>query len=419
LQRHAPSHLLGERDQRRSLYHAGTRYVQHAIMEKMTALMGSRRHATRLLVAAPVLVRPRIHLAHSSAPSQPRSRGWPSSFWGNCSVCRSFTSGTEYTRIVSQVSDVPHPKQLLETNWVSDPHRYLRDVDRSRLNTIIAKMHRKHGVEVAIVLMDACGPDLRPFLRSLFDEWGIGCKNAHNGFLIAMVMGKRRQMFVTGDGLDAGVLDHFVRDEIRETIMAPQFHEGKLFEGLKFGLEEIAMHLDEWPDGDFVADWVKEGGSVREGSSFSGGRSSSTAHEGRWMWPEKVTLAALTIGAVCAVGFYIEDALHDQSKRKCPKCNEMKLKRNTEMLKLMTCDPWEDGSKCEHIRCQGCGYYDVVTWTLPASHSYATSATCLQRPTLETEGLEKITNTCRSCDIAESIERVMPKLVKRRAHVGI
>lgn len=380
-------------------------------------------------------MRPLVAVLGPRASQTPLARGFPCGWphWeGNVRrpalfhsptcrrLCTSSSDGaSDHIRIITQIADVPNPKQSDKSNWISDPHGYLKAADKRAINVLIKEMHFKYGVEVAVIVIDALVLDVRPFLKSLFNDWGVGCKSASNGVLLAMIMGKKRLEIVTGDGLDASALDKITVEEIHEAGIMPAFNDGRIAEGLRLGLVQIAQKLEEWPDRSFAAEWVATGGE-HDGRSFSGGFSSIQPHEDpRFLGPERVTMLALGACGIAGAALYIEDWYYERDRKRCPACGQWELKRHTETVIPMTCNPWQAGKKCEHTICQACGHHDKKSYTVPAAHAYSSTCARLRKPTYEAEGLEQITNTCRTCGAVETSERVVPKLMKRKQHAGI
>lgn len=338
---------------------------------------------------------------------------------GNLPTCRSSSSNSERPHIISEVSHVLHPKDVHKSNWVSDPQGYLQANDKRAINAIIDEMHAQYGIEVAVVVIDACAVDVKRLLKELFNEWGIGCPTTSNGLLLCMVMGKHRLEIVTGDGLDGSAIDRTCIEEVDEVI-SPEFNDGRFGKGLTLGLQEIEQHLANWPDkGIFTADWVTQG-SARSGHTFSGGHSSVMPHaDSRWLGPERATSIALGAAAIASLLLFVEDQYYERDKQRCSECGEWKLKRHLEVVEEMACDPMVDGRSCEHIVCKSCGYHGKKLRIMPAAHCYRTVVTRLREPTHDLEGLEQTINTCGVCGDSNSSERVLPRIVKRKQHAGI
>jgi len=332
--------------------------------------------------------------------------------------CREFASSSDPPRIITHLSDIPNPKELNKYNWVSDPHGYLEAVDKRLINATIAEMYSKYGVEVAVVMLDGCALAMRPFVKSLFNHWGIGCQKSCNGLLLVVIMGKCRLEIVSGDGLDATALDKITLEEICDEYVMPEINAGRIPAGLRICLQQISMKLDEWPEKAFAADWVKEGG-LHSSDKFSGGRSSVLVGDPRWLAPERAMTIILGAFAIAGTLLYAEDLYYEREQKRCPECGEWRLERHTETVTTMTCDPWQDGSVCEHTICQACGYHGKRTTIVPAAHNYTTTCTRLREPSYDAEGIEQITITCRNCGATETSEHIIPILVKRKQHAGI
>lgn len=148
-----------------------------------------------------------------------------------------------------RVKDVPNIQLRDRTQFVSDPEGVLSESDLSTLNREILEMRDSLTVQVAIVILPAIDGrrygDAREFANELFNDWGIGIKNADNGLLILLLTaeGHREITFETGYAVE-GVLTDGLSKLIQTKAMVPHFQEGEWGAGLISGLSEIRKAME-------------------------------------------------------------------------------------------------------------------------------------------------------------------------------
>jgi uncharacterized protein len=83
-----------------------------------------------------------------------------------------------------QIEQVPNPRKL-DGSWVSDGASLLDAGARERLNTLITRLEKKTGTEIAVVTVSSTAPYASPkeFANALYDYWGLGKKGQDNGIL--------------------------------------------------------------------------------------------------------------------------------------------------------------------------------------------------------------------------------------------
>ena len=99
------------------------------------------------------------------------------------------------------VKDVPNVQLQDYTRYVSDPENVLKKDNIVILDKRIAYLRDSIGVETAIVVLPAIDTgrygSAKEFATELFNTWGIGDKETHNGLLILLLTadGEREIVF--------------------------------------------------------------------------------------------------------------------------------------------------------------------------------------------------------------------------------
>jgi uncharacterized protein len=105
------------------------------------------------------------------------------------------------------------------------------------------RVQAETGGELAVVVVDRVeGGDTRGFALELFNSWGIGSHERHDGVLLFLSLGDRAAEIILGDGLDDPVRQQ-ASDEIMAGEMVPSFRAGRVDEGLLKGAASIAHRI--------------------------------------------------------------------------------------------------------------------------------------------------------------------------------
>jgi uncharacterized membrane protein YgcG len=143
-----------------------------------------------------------------------------------------------------RVEDVPNVQLQDYTRYVSDPENALDMVDVMLLDEQLARLRDSLIVETAIVVLPAIDTrqygSAKEFANELFNSWGIGDRESHNGLLILLLTadGEREIVFETGYGTEKVLTDGFCK-LIQVQKMVPFLKEGAYGEGLIVGVEEV------------------------------------------------------------------------------------------------------------------------------------------------------------------------------------
>ncbi len=143
-----------------------------------------------------------------------------------------------------RVEDVPNVQLQDYTRYVSDPENVLDIGDVLLLDERLAWLRDSLALETAIVVLPAIDTgqygSAKEFATELFNRWGIGDKEIHNGLLILLLTadGEREIVFETGYGTEKVLTDGYCK-LIQTQKMVPFLKEGAYGEGLIVGVEEV------------------------------------------------------------------------------------------------------------------------------------------------------------------------------------
>lgn len=144
---------------------------------------------------------------------------------------------------VASVSDVPSPRP---SGWVTDQAKVLGPDGVQALDAIAERLHADRGIELAIVTVDDVPGTPKQFATALFNHWGIGSAQTHNGVLVLLVMARRRLEIETGRGIEAALPAAWLADMQRDR-MVPRFKLADFRGGLVAGVQAIDEHLRAAP----------------------------------------------------------------------------------------------------------------------------------------------------------------------------
>lgn len=143
------------------------------------------------------------------------------------------------------VGTVPNVHIADRRHYVSDPARLLSQATRDSINSLLAGLENRTGIETAVVMLPSIGDsDPFEFSHSLFRHWGIGNKESDNGLLILYVEDLRDIRFTTGYGLE-GFLTDATSKRIQTRYMLPAFRRGDRDAGMLAGTKAVCATLQD------------------------------------------------------------------------------------------------------------------------------------------------------------------------------
>lgn len=132
--------------------------------------------------------------------------------------------------------------------WVSDFEKVFTDEQIKTLDSIIGKHEAESGNEIAIVTLSLDSIDIKSvedfeqFTLTLFNQWGIGKKEKHNGVAIIISQKLKKIRIEVGYGLESKLTNTEAKTVI-DAIIVPEFKRSNYFAGTLKGLLEIIKEI--------------------------------------------------------------------------------------------------------------------------------------------------------------------------------
>ena len=124
--------------------------------------------------------------------------------------------------------------------WVTDGADFLSPQQEQALEALMESYKVGSGHEIALLTVpDLGGRSLERYALEVSREWGLGEKGRNNGALLFVAKAERKIRIEVGRGLEGNLTDSISGRIVRDVI-APEFKRGRLYEGLRGGIE--AMH---------------------------------------------------------------------------------------------------------------------------------------------------------------------------------
>lgn len=125
------------------------------------------------------------------------------------------------------------------TGFVNDFAGVLSVEQKASLEQMLLGNKQATGNEITVVTVQSLGGDtVENYAVQLFKEWGIGQKGKDTGALLLIAIGDRTMRIEVGYGLEPTLTDAISSRIIRNSI-TPQFKEGKYYEGIAAGVEQM------------------------------------------------------------------------------------------------------------------------------------------------------------------------------------
>lgn len=197
-----------------------------------------------------------------------------------------------------RTSDIENVQLSHRERFTTNPDGILSAEAVRELDAIALSLRERGIVEVAIVAVKSIdSSDTFSFAVNLFDDWGVGNKQADNGLGILLVEELHEIRFVTGYGIE-----HVLSDarcvQLQHEYMLPYFRDGDYDRGMIEGLRAV--------------DTLLSSGELE--------RVTNLPDESSDM------LAALFIVALCILLPIVLLIVSELRKTKCPRCGKHGLK---------------------------------------------------------------------------------------------
>ncbi|HWZ34804.1 MAG TPA: TPM domain-containing protein, partial [Mucilaginibacter sp.] len=133
---------------------------------------------------------------------------------------------------------------------VTDYTNTLSADEKQQLESKLVAFSDSTSSQIAIVMIHSIGDyDVNDYAQKLGRAWGIGQKGKNNGIIILVALDDHKLSIQTGYGME-GALPDVITQQIRVNDMNPRFKEGKFYEGLDVGVDDIIKYTK----GEYKAD---------------------------------------------------------------------------------------------------------------------------------------------------------------------
>lgn len=132
-------------------------------------------------------------------------------------------------------------------NYISDFGEVLSDGQETTINDQLSAYDKQTTNQIFVATVKNLDGDyIENYAVKLFEEWGIGSAENDNGVLLLVSVEDREIKIEVGYGLEPYLVDAQAGRIIRDDI-APQFKEGKYFEGISNGVNSIIKSVGDTP----------------------------------------------------------------------------------------------------------------------------------------------------------------------------
>jgi len=158
----------------------------------------------------------------------------------------------------AQAQDIPD-----NDGWVTDLGGFLTPQQETTLEQLMESYKRGSGHEIALLTVPSLGGrSLEHYALDVARQWRIGEEGKHNGALLLVTRSERKIRIEVGRGLEGNITDS-ISGRIIRGLIAPEFKNGRFYEGLLAGIE--AMH--EAAGGEYGS--IPEERKVKSGGGIS------------------------------------------------------------------------------------------------------------------------------------------------------
>lgn len=134
------------------------------------------------------------------------------------------------------------------TGYANDFAQILPADKRAALESKLSAFHSETGAEIAVATVKSLdGDTVEDFAAKLFQEWGIGRKDADNGMLILVAPNEREMRIEVGYGLEPSVTDAAASLIVRN-IMIPAFQKGDYYAGIDAAADQAIGLIKNDPE---------------------------------------------------------------------------------------------------------------------------------------------------------------------------
>lgn len=130
-----------------------------------------------------------------------------------------------------------------QTKPVNDFSGIFSFSETQKITSLIKKLERATSAEIAVVTVESLdGVSIEKYTNSLFNEWGIGKENRHNGILFLISTSENKYRMEVGRGLDDLLDADFINGLFKKFII-PNFKIRKFGAGILKTLGAISARI--------------------------------------------------------------------------------------------------------------------------------------------------------------------------------
>lgn len=136
--------------------------------------------------------------------------------------------------------DVTSPRPQ---SWVRDDAGLLAAEDEQNIDAMIEFARRTRAVEMAVVTVADAGTEATAqFALDLFNYWGIGDPQRHDGVLVFLAREQRAAEIVFGQGIPTSV-GNAISQRVMDNVLIPRLKQGDFAGGLQATVETLLHEL--------------------------------------------------------------------------------------------------------------------------------------------------------------------------------
>ena len=130
-----------------------------------------------------------------------------------------------------------------QTKPVNDFAHIFKPQEIKKITALINKLERTTSAEIAVVTESSLeGKDIENYANELFNEWGIGKEDKHNGILFLIDKEKNKFRVEVGLGLNEILASDFINSLFNQYVI-PNFKAKKFGAGVYQSLNKIAAKI--------------------------------------------------------------------------------------------------------------------------------------------------------------------------------
>ena len=130
-----------------------------------------------------------------------------------------------------------------QTKPVNDFAGIFKPQEIKKITGLIRRLEKTTGAEISVVSIESLeGKTIEEYSNELFNEWGIGKEDRHNGLLFLINKGESKYRIEIGLGLEKLIAADFINN-LFEKYVIPNFSAGKFGTGVYKTLAWIASRI--------------------------------------------------------------------------------------------------------------------------------------------------------------------------------